>query len=161
MTPIVVIEPMVPADLDAAVSIDVSAFKPSELGAGTNDVRALREKQLSEELSRPFARVRVARGDGGVVLGYLLSWHVVDEVQLLNVAVALGARRQGIGRALMQDLLDHARASGAAKILLEVRTSNASAIALYESLGFSTFNVRTGYYADGEDAAEMMLSLVA
>jgi ribosomal-protein-alanine N-acetyltransferase len=148
-TAVVAIEPMSAADLPAAIAIDATAFAGHETGDA-------REKQLEAELARPWARLRVARGDGGVVVGYLLFWHVADEAHLLNVAVAPAMRRRGIGRALVEHLLAYARGNAVAKILLEVRASNRAAIALYEELGFAEINVRKGYYADGEDAVEMM-----
>ncbi len=98
-----------------------------------------------------------ARDESGALVGYTLFWHVVDEVHLLNVAVAVSARRQGLGRALMLDLVAYARAHGIVRILLEVRASNAPALALYESMGFTRFNVRPRYYSDGEDAIELQL----
>lgn len=143
----VVIEPMTEADLESVVAIDIAAFA---------EPREAREKSLREELARPWARLRVARGDGGVVLGYLLFWHVVDEGHVINVAVAPQERRKGVGRALVAHLLEHARANGIVKLLLEVRASNAAAIRLYESAGFTRFNVRERYYNDGEDAVEML-----
>jgi [ribosomal protein S18]-alanine N-acetyltransferase len=148
---------LVEGDLDAAVAIDLVSFVPSELGAGQDDPHAARTRSLREELVRPWSRVRAARDEAGALLGYLLSWHVVDELHLLNVAVAIEARRRGVGRALMDDLFAYAREQGVVRILLEVRASNAPAVALYESLGFERFNVRARYYADGEDAVEMSL----
>src|SRR5262249_10589773 len=115
---------------------------------------------LREELARSWARLRVARGEGGHVLGYLLFWHVTDELHVINVAVAPAERRKGIGRALVGELLSYARANAVAKILLEVRASNAAAIALCESAGFTRFNVRPRYYNDGEDAVEMIFAVV-
>ena len=150
---------LVEADLTTAVDIDLEAFVPSELGASAEDSRIVRERSLREELARPWARLRAARDESGTVLGYALFWHVVDELQLLNVAVAIPARRRGIGRALVQDLIAYARAHGVVRILLDVRASNAAAIALYEQLGFTRFNVRERYYADDEDAIEMSFVL--
>jgi ribosomal-protein-alanine N-acetyltransferase len=150
---------LVEADLPAAIDIDLAAFVPSELGVGAEEPRMVRERSLREELVRPWARLRAARDESGGLLGYALFWHVVDELQLLNVAVAIPARRRGIGRALMNDLVAYARAHGVARVLLEVRAGNAAAIALYEQLGFTQFNVRERYYADDEDAIEMTLVL--
>ncbi|MEO7094428.1 MAG: ribosomal protein S18-alanine N-acetyltransferase, partial [Polyangiales bacterium] len=130
-----------------------------ELGEGREDPRIVRERSLREELARPWSRLRAARDEGGTLLGYTLFWHVVDELHLLNVAVAVPCRRRGIGRALLADLLAYARAHEVVRILLEVRASNAAAIALYESLGFERFNVRAAYYSDGEDAVEMSLNV--
>ena len=178
-----IIDAMTAGDLDAALAIDLASFHPSELGVGSaarhdandgvgsaarhdaNDrneskanveARKLRARQLEEELARPWARVRVARGDGGAVIGYSLYWHVADELHLLNVAVAPSERRRGIGRALMHELFEYATQHGARRVLLEVRKTNVAAIRLYESLGFEHLRVRTRYYDDGEDALEML-----
>jgi [ribosomal protein S18]-alanine N-acetyltransferase len=153
----VAIEDMTEADVPAALAIDLASFPASQMNVGGGDVRSVREAQLTEELARAWAHLRVARGDGGVLLGYALFWHVADEVHLLNVAVAPAVRRQGVGRALMDDLLAYVAAHAATKVLLEVRAGNGAAIALYEALGFTRLGVRTRYYADGEDALEMML----
>lgn len=154
-----IIDALTERDLDAAVDIDLESFAPSELGAGREEPRLVRERSLREELVRPWSQMRAARDEAGVLLGYMLFWQVVDELHLLNVAVTVAARRRGIGRALMSDLLAYARAHAVARILLEVRASNAPAVALYESLGFTRFNVRERYYADDEDAIEMSLTL--
>jgi ribosomal-protein-alanine N-acetyltransferase len=146
----VVIERMTEADLEAVLDIDVAAFR---------EPRDVREKSLREELARSWARLFVAREDAGRIVGYLLYWHVVDEAHVINVAVAPQERQRGIGRALVDHLLGQARATGIAKLLLEVRASNAAAIRLYESAGFTRFNVRDRYYGDGEDAVEMVLAL--
>ncbi|MDB4940569.1 MAG: Ribosomal-protein-S18p-alanine acetyltransferase [Labilithrix sp.] len=153
------IDDMREGDLEAAVTIDLASFHPSELGVGAGPPRLVREKSLREELARPWGHLRAARDEAGTLVGYLLFWHVVDELHLLNVAVVEEARRRGIGRSLMADLLGYAKAHGIARILLEVRATNAPAIAMYRALGFTEFNVRARYYADGEDASEMSLSL--
>lgn len=152
----VVIEPMTEADLDAVLDIDVAAFPPVGDHEARREPREVREKSLREELARSWARLFVARTDGGRIAGYLLFWHVVDEAHVINVAVAPEERRHGIGRALVAFLLEHARANGIVKLLLEVRASNAAAIGLYEKAGFTRFNVRERYYGDGEDAVEML-----
>jgi ribosomal-protein-alanine N-acetyltransferase len=155
------IDALVEADLTAAVDIDLASFVPSELGVqvGAEAPSVVRERSLREELVRTWARLRAARDESGALLGYALFWHVVDELHLLNVAVAIPWRRQGIGRALMDDLIAYGRAHAVARILLEVRAGNLAAITLYEQLGFTRFNVRERYYADDEDAIEMSLVL--
>lgn len=159
MSALVTIDPLVESDLDAALEIDLVSFAPSELGAGREDPRIVRERSLREELARPWSRLRAARDAEGRVVGYSLFWHVVDELHLLNVAVAIPERRKGIGHALMLDLLAYARAHDVVRILLEARSGNTPAIALYDRLGFERFNVRERYYADGEDAIEMALAV--
>jgi ribosomal-protein-alanine N-acetyltransferase len=115
--------------------------------------------RLKEELARPWARVRVVRDEAGRAVAFLLAWLVADEAHLLDVVVSAGRRREGIGRALLGDFVDGARAHGARNAYLEVRISNEPAIRLYRSAGFTDARVRKGYYPDGEDALEMALSL--
>jgi len=113
------------------------------------------------ELERPWAKVWVARvGPQGVPLGLALVWRAADEVHLLDLAVEPASRRRGIGRSLLVAVIRDALQDGAALALLEVRASNAPAIALYASLGFVQTDVRRAYYSDnGEDAVGMRLEL--
>ena len=159
MRSIVTIDDLTESDLEAALEIDLTSFAPSELGAKPETARVVREKSLREELARTWSTLRAARDGSGRLLGYSLFWKVVDELHLLNVAVAIPERRHGIGLALMNDLLVYARANGIVRILLEARAGNTPALALYERLGFVRYHVRERYYADGEDAVEMSLSL--
>lgn len=147
------IEDFLETDFAAATALDHAAFATSEGSAHE------RERSLREEWTRSWSRLRAARDPSGALVGFALSWHIEDEVQLLNIVVSPNARRKGIGRALMDDLLAHARSTAAARVLLEVRASNAPAIALYEGLGFKSFNVRKAYYADGEAAVEYSLTI--
>jgi [ribosomal protein S18]-alanine N-acetyltransferase len=141
------------SDVPRALAIDAASFIASDLRLDT------REERLRGELARSYARLRVARShSSGEAIGYVLFWHVTDEIHLLNVAVDPQARRQGVGRALTNEVIGYARTNECAKILLEVRRGNSAAIRLYESLGFSEFNVRARYYSDGEDGVEMMLT---
>jgi [ribosomal protein S18]-alanine N-acetyltransferase len=116
------------------------------------------EEHIREELGRPWTRVWVAR-DGLRVVGYLLSWHVADELHVLQVAAAPSDRRKGIGRGLLDQALAFAVAEHVRLVLLEVRPSNTAAIALYRRAGFAATHVRREYYTDGEDALEMLLEL--
>ena len=92
-------------------------------------------------------------------MAFVVSWHVADELHVLNVATRSDRRRRGIGRALMHEVLGYARAHRVKHVLLEVRRSNRAAIALYRSVGFFAMGVRARYYPDDEDAVEMVLLL--
>ena len=116
------------------------------------------EERLREDIARPWTRAWVARTETRVV-GYLLSWHVADELHILQVAAAPEHRRRGIGRALVDRALAYAAREHVRLVLLEVRRSNGAAIALYRRVGFVATHVRRGYYADGEDAVEMLVEL--
>ncbi|NBZ88546.1 GNAT family N-acetyltransferase [Rhodobacteraceae bacterium CYK-10] len=94
--------------------------------------------------------------------GFLMAQVVAGEAELLTLAVDPGARRQGIGRALVAGFLAEARARGAESAFLEVAEGNAPARALYEGQGFAETGRRRGYYrGEGrqEDAILMGCSL--
>jgi ribosomal-protein-alanine N-acetyltransferase len=115
---------------------------------------------LAEERARSHARLLVAREtEGGPVAGFALFWLVADEVHVLTVATARAHRRRGVGLALVQAMLAVGVDAGSTRALLEVRKDNDAALALYRRTGFERFNVRAGYYADGEDAIEMSRTL--
>ena len=81
--------------------------------------------------------------DGETVVGYVGSQTVLQEADMMNIAVADSHRRQGIARALVEELI---RQLDAYQLTLEVRASNAGAIALYEALGFNQVGLRKNYY---------------
>jgi ribosomal-protein-alanine N-acetyltransferase len=116
------------------------------------------------ELSKPTGICLAAVTTGGEseggrdaeaeLVGYLVCGHYDRAWHLMNIAVEPARRREGIGRAMMDELL--ARAGGSANYTLEVRVSNGPAIALYESYGFRSAGTRRHYYSDnGEDALIM------
>lgn len=110
------------------------------------------------ELARPIARCWVARDEAALV-AFIVTWHVVDEVHVIDVATVPAHRRRGLARALFETVLADARAQAMTRVLLEVRADNTAALALYEALGFEATNRRPRYYADGQDAIEMTLTL--
>lgn len=112
---------------------------------------------LREELGKGI--FLVAEQDGAVA-GYVGCQTVLDEGYITNVAVSPDCRRQGIGRALVGALASHARGQGLSFVTLEVRASNAPALALYEGAGFRRVGVRKNFYtAPAEDAVLMTLFL--
>lgn len=93
---------------------------------------------------------------GGALLGYVGMMHVLDEGYISNVAVAPSARRQGIGSALIDELLSRAEALALSFVTLEVRQGNEPAKALYEKHGFQAVGVRRDYYAQPKEDAVLM-----
>jgi [ribosomal protein S18]-alanine N-acetyltransferase len=145
-----IIEPAAPVDLDAIDEIERHSFP-----------RPWPRSTFEAELAREFARLDVARD--AVVLGFCNYWIVIDpqarggEVHVLAIATHPDHRRRGIAGALLARALAQGRAAGAELATLEVRRSNAPAIALYERAGFRTVHVRARYYQDnGEDALVML-----
>lgn len=92
----------------------------------------------------------------GAVAGYCVAWMVGDEAELTNLAVEPGLRRTGLGRALLDQLLDTIAARGGATLYLEVRESNAAAQALYRSRGFEVTGRRKSYYSGPTEDALIM-----
>ena len=111
------------------------------------------------ELRRSYALLRVARL-GEHPVGFLLAWRAADELHLTDLGVTEPARRRGVARALVSELRREGERGGASVVLLEVRESNAPAIALYGVLGFEELDRRARYYSDtDEDAVVMRLQL--
>lgn len=98
----------------------------------------------------------------GQLAGYGVVAYLVDEAHLLNLCVARRHRKEGAGRLLFRHLIAQAARDGMSRLLLEVRQSNAPAIALYQGEGLERIGLRPGYYPDaggGEDAIVMALPL--
>ena len=94
------------------------------------------------ELSKPSG-VCLAAIDAGKLVGYLVCARYDQVWHLMNIAIDPSARRRGLGRRLLEAMLE--RAGPDASYTLEVRTSNAPAISLYESLGFRAAGTRPRY----------------
>lgn len=118
------------------------------------------EKSIASEAENPLSYWLVAEVDGHIA-GYVGSQTVLDAADMMNLAVSPAYRRQGIGQALVDALVDHLRANGVIALLLEVRVSNAQAIALYNKLGFEQVGRRPKYYHNPrEDALILRKELV-
>jgi [ribosomal protein S18]-alanine N-acetyltransferase len=151
----------------ARAELATTRVESAEVGEGLLDsIKALaaeafvdRGFSVEEELRRPWSRVWVAREARLETRGFLVAWHVADELHVLNVAVSPPFRERGIATELMQTALAYAAEQGIRIVLLEVRRSNRPALRLYRKLDFSAMGVRPGYYGDnGEDAIEMVLA---
>lgn len=91
----------------------------------------------------------------GKIVGYACITTIIDEIHLGNIAVKKEYRGQGIGRKLIDYIINYANQNKIQKITLEVRRSNTIAINLYKSVGFVTEGVRKKYYMNNEDALIM------
>jgi len=111
------------------------------------------------ELDNPLAAVDLLWLEGEIA-GYLCSWLVSGELNILNVAVVPAFRRRAAAAALLRHVIEKSRRQGLERSFLEVRVGNAGAIALYRSFGFKPVSIRKRYYPDGEDAVVMELDHV-
>ena len=110
------------------------------------------ERSIASELDNKLAFWLVAT-EGETVAGYIGSQTVMEETDMMNVAVHPDFRRQGIAEALVSGLVEHLKAMGSHCLTLEVRASNAPAIALYEKLGFAEIGRRKNYYRNPREDA--------
>jgi [ribosomal protein S18]-alanine N-acetyltransferase len=94
--------------------------------------------------------------------GYIVARMGAEELHINNVAVRENYRRRGIGRRLIDRILEEGKRSGATTAFLELRAGNAAALALYEECGFRVTSRRKQYYSDPvEDALVMIIDLRA
>ncbi|HWP94843.1 MAG TPA: ribosomal protein S18-alanine N-acetyltransferase [Gammaproteobacteria bacterium] len=143
------IRPMREADIPALMAIERIAY----------------EYPWTEGIFRDCLRVGYSGwvlSDAEGIVGYGLMSIAAGECHILNLCVHPALQGHGHGRHLLRHLLDTARSHGARLALLEVRPSNAPALALYRAFGFNEVGVRKGYYpaATGrEDALILALDL--
>jgi [ribosomal protein S18]-alanine N-acetyltransferase len=140
----IIICPMSAADIEQIMAIERASFPLPWL-----------EQHFLDEINSAVAFPLTAFDHDGRVVGYICPMQVLDEGHILNVAVDPACRGMGVGRLLVQRVMDDCRASGAAFVSLEVRVSNSAAISLYRQLGFAAVGQRKGYYENGEDALMM------
>ena len=110
------------------------------------------ENSVAGELSNPLSLWLVAL-DGDCVVGYVGSQSVMGESDMMNIAVDPNYRRQGVAAALVDELACRLKARENHCLTLEVRASNAAAIALYEKLGFTQIGRRPNYYRSPKEDA--------
>jgi ribosomal-protein-alanine N-acetyltransferase len=107
------------------------------------------------ELAKPSS-ICLGAFEGERLVGYLIVSRYVDAWHVMNVAVAADCRRRGVASELLGALFERTSADDRRGYTLEVRVSNAGAIALYERLGFERRGVRRGYYTDNREDALIM-----
>jgi len=117
---------------EALSDLHTAAFAP-ERGWSAEEFRGL--------LSSPGMRLVTLEG------AFLLGRAIADEAEILTLATAPTARRQGLARLILRDFIDILRADGCARIFLEVARDNGPARALYASEGFARVGLRPGYFA--------------
>jgi [ribosomal protein S18]-alanine N-acetyltransferase len=143
------IRPARPADVAAVAAIERAVFSDPW---SAND--------FTECLAAETPFLVAVRGS--TVAGYAVAHCAADEGEILNLGVATPQRRGGIGRALVERLLEELRERGVRVVYLEVRESNVAARRLYESMGFAAVGRRARYYRRPvEDAVILRAGLPA
>lgn len=113
------------------------------------------ERSIASELDNELSFWLVYE-DEGRVLGYIGSQSVPPDSDVMNLAVLPEYRKKGIAQALMNELLHTLHSQGIESLTLEVRVSNAPAIALYTKLGFEIVGKRPRYYVNPKEDALIM-----
>lgn len=106
-----------------------------------------------ERLVDEQAHLALVSHSGDEVTGFIAGRRVLDEAEILNLAVKPQFRRQGLGRVLLEALLAAFRERAARRVFLEVRESNRGAIVFYEGNGFRCTGRRERYYQEPREAA--------
>ncbi len=146
-----------PRDLPDIVTLMGRAFDPrfGEAWSGS---------QLIGALAVPDTWVQVANASEGVV-GFTLVRRILDEAELMLVAVAPERRATGLGRQLLDGAVAQAVFRGARTMFLEVRDGNAAATAIYRAAGFTEIGRRRDYYSGADqqkfDAITLRMPLSA
>ena len=136
------IRPMRWWDIDAAAALEVELF----------EVDAWSVEQFWGELAQPTRRYLVAE-DEGAICGYAGLFLLPPDADVQTIAVAGNRQGTGVGGTLLRALLDEAK--DCSSVLLEVRSDNAPAIALYRRFGFEVISRRSNYYVANVDALVM------
>jgi ribosomal-protein-alanine N-acetyltransferase len=134
----ILISPVGAEAIEDIMSVMATAFDP-EFGEAWNSGQCL------SMLSLPGSGAMIARANEQCC-GFALFRTVLDEAELLMIAVADHAQRQGVGRTLLQSVVEHAATEHVRKLHLEVREDNHVARRLYESDGFTLIGRRPAYY---------------
>ena len=143
-----VVAPMRETDVPAVAALEKSCFSVP-----------WSEESIRGELQNETAHIWTLSACREIV-GYIGVHIVLDEAEVMNLAVAPAFRRRGFGRLLLQTALAFCRKNGCAFLSLEVRESNAPAVALYTALGFSVCGRRKQYYQQPtEDALLLQCAL--
>jgi len=145
--------------LRSASLTDLDAFTTME--AEVYGDEAWSRELMQAELENTHGYYLAAVDEDDTVVGYagLLAPLGTGQGDIQTITVAPAARRHGLGRTLMLQLLNEARRRGAEELFLEVRYDNEPAQTLYRDLGFRDIGLRKNYYGHGVDAITMKLDV--
>lgn len=110
---------------------------------------------IEKEVTNPVASYFVAEFEGEVI-GFGGMWHVLDEGEIMNIAVHKAYHRQGVGQLILQEIIAEAKRRKLVVIHLEVRISNEAAKRLYLKQGFNSITIRKAYYHNPTEDALIM-----
>ncbi|MFD1931369.1 ribosomal protein S18-alanine N-acetyltransferase [Nonomuraea mangrovi] len=142
---------MTEADLPAVMALERATFPLDAWSEGM-----MRGELADQPRTRHYV---VAVDDDDLIIGYAGLAVAADQADVQTIAVLTERQREGVGSAMLTELLDEARRRAAQEIFLEVRADNPRARSVYERFGFEEIGVRRRYYDDGTDAIMMKRKL--
>lgn len=128
------IVPMQLNDLDSIMEIEEASFTDAWTRSG-----------FEESLTQTYAKMFTAK-IGETVVGYCCLYHILDEGEIINVAIHPNWRGRGLGGRMLGFLLEEGRKDGVNRFILDVRESNVAAQKLYESAGFKKIALQKRFY---------------
>jgi [ribosomal protein S18]-alanine N-acetyltransferase len=141
------LRPMTTADLDTVLSLELALF---------GDEAWSRQMLAGELGQQPASRLYLVAEDDGQIVGYAGLLAAGGQADVLTIAVDTARWGQGVGSALLRQLLAEATRRGCSEVFLEVRADNERAQRLYRWWGFTDVGIRRGYYQpSGTDAIVM------
>lgn len=135
------------SDLDAVTQIAASAMSYAWSRAVFED--CLKAQYDSWVLARKDA--------DQAILGFAVVLVELDECQLMNICIKPSYQRQGYGKLMLEHVIEYSRAKQLSRVLLEVRSSNTAAIALYKQAGFVEVGLRKQYYASDNGREDALI----
>lgn len=145
-----IFEPLVSEDIAKALQLECSA-----------NPYPWSEAAFTSSMTDNYINFKLLSNDQQM-LGFYIAQQIADQFELFNICVAPAEQGKGYGRLLLQHFLAEAKACGAIEALLEVRSGNHAAIALYQRAGFIIDGVRKHYYVNpaGKEDALLMRHVV-
>jgi ribosomal-protein-alanine N-acetyltransferase len=144
-----VIERFDPINLNEILEIEKNSFEKKETFP----------KEYFLELSKKWPEGFLVAKLGGEIVGYAVGEKDKDSGLIVSVAVKKEWRRKGIGRKLIEKLLENFKKEGMKIVFLHVREENRGAINFYQALGFKIIELVENYYSNGENAYLMEKTL--
>jgi ribosomal-protein-alanine N-acetyltransferase len=146
------------ADLDAILTIQQASPEAAQW-PGTEWQVFFVSGEVAGSAKLPVGHCAWVAETDGATVGFLAALFSGEEMEILNLAVLPGARKAGVASSLLEVVLAVARSFGGKRVFLEVRASNAGAIAFYERHGFRLAGRRKSYYKKPmEDALVLSLA---
>lgn len=141
-----VIKPLSKEDVDRVSEIEAEAYGEHHWS----------KDSFYSEINNKVAKYYTAQLEDGFVVGYIGTWHIVDEAHITTIATGKDYLRNKVAECLIVKSLQDCYNEFIKYITLEVRVSNIPAIKLYEKYGFKSLGTRKGYYQDNNEDALIM-----